>query len=77
MQAAKQMNAIVRRKYGTPDVLAYEMIERPIPGDEDVLVQVHAAGASIGEACSLVGFPKYSGMNLGPRIGCRSNDHEV
>jgi NADPH:quinone reductase-like Zn-dependent oxidoreductase len=48
MKTAEQMHAIVRRKYGTPDVLAYEVIERPVPGDDDVLVEVHAAGASIG-----------------------------
>jgi hypothetical protein len=28
MKTAEQMHAIVRRKYGTPDVLAYEVIER-------------------------------------------------
>ena len=57
MQATKQMHAIVRRKYGTPDVLAYEEIERPVPGDEDVLVQVHAAGASIGDYIIVTGKP--------------------
>jgi NADPH:quinone reductase-like Zn-dependent oxidoreductase len=57
MQAAKKMHAIVRRKYGTPDVLAYEEIERPVPGDEDVLVQVHAAGASIGDYIIVTGKP--------------------
>jgi NADPH:quinone reductase-like Zn-dependent oxidoreductase len=51
------MHAIVRRKYGTPDVLAYEEIERPVPGDEDVLVQVHAAGASIGDYIIVTGKP--------------------
>ncbi len=49
VHAAERMHAIVRRKYGTPDVLAYEEIARPVPGDEDVLVRVHAAGASIGD----------------------------
>src|SRR5882672_381393 len=57
MQATKQMHAIVRRKYWTPDVLAYEEIERPVPGDEDVLVQVHAAGASIGDYIIVTGKP--------------------
>lgn len=57
MQATKHMHAIVRRKYGTPDVLAYEEIERPVPGDEDVLVRVHAAGASIGDHIVVTGKP--------------------
>src|SRR5882672_4261969 len=57
MQATKQMHAIVRRKYGTPDVLAYEEIEGPVPGDEDVLVQVHAASASIGDYIIVTGKP--------------------
>ena len=38
-----RMHAIVHRKYGTPDVLTYEEIARPVPGDEDVhLLVVHA-----------------------------------
>ena len=57
MQTAEQMNAIVRRTYGTPDVLAYEVVERPIPGNEDVLVQVYAAGASIGDYIVVTGKP--------------------
>jgi NADPH:quinone reductase-like Zn-dependent oxidoreductase len=51
------MHAIVHRKYGTPDVLAYEEIERPVPADEDVLVRVHAAGASIGDHIIVTGKP--------------------
>jgi hypothetical protein len=33
MKTAEQMHAIVRRKCGAPDVLAYEVIERPVPGE--------------------------------------------
>lgn len=57
MQATEQMYAIVRRKYGTPDVLSYERVTRPVPGDEDVLVQVHAVGASIGDYIMVTGKP--------------------
>lgn len=57
MQPAEQMHAIVRSKYGTPDVLTYERIPRPVPGDGDVLVQVHAAGASIGDYIIVTGKP--------------------
>jgi len=51
------MHAIVHRKYGTPDVLRYEEIARPVPGDDDVLVRVHAAGASIGDHIIVTGKP--------------------
>jgi NADPH:quinone reductase-like Zn-dependent oxidoreductase len=51
------MHAIVHREYGTPDVLAYEEVERPVPGDEDVLVRVHAAGVSVGDHHVVTGKP--------------------
>ncbi|MDH5197069.1 MAG: hypothetical protein OEY20_07460, partial [Gemmatimonadota bacterium] len=37
------MKAIVQYRYGAPDVLALEDIPRPLVGDADVLVRVHAA----------------------------------
>jgi NADPH:quinone reductase-like Zn-dependent oxidoreductase len=55
--AASQMNAIVHRRYGTPDVLTFEAVERPVPGDDDVLVRVHAAGVSIGDHHVVTGKP--------------------
>jgi len=53
----RTMRAIVHPQYGTPDVLAFEEVERPIPGDEDVLVRVHAAGASVGDHHVVTGKP--------------------
>ena len=51
------MRASVRSQYGTPDVLAFEEIERPIAGADDVLVRVHAAGVSIGDHHMVSGRP--------------------
>ena len=40
---ATTMKAIVQDKYGSPDVLELMDIDRPVVGDDDVLVRVHAA----------------------------------
>lgn len=53
----RTMHAITRRRYGSPDVLEYREVVRPIPGDHQVVVQVHAAGVSIGDHHILTGRP--------------------
>src|SRR5579863_4065667 len=52
-----RMRAIVHRRYGTPDVLAFEETERPVPGEDEVLVRVCAAGASVGDYHIVTGKP--------------------
>jgi 2-desacetyl-2-hydroxyethyl bacteriochlorophyllide A dehydrogenase len=51
------MHAVTHPQYGTPDVLAFEEIERPTPGKDDVLVRVHAAGMSVGDHHVVTGKP--------------------
>ena len=36
------MRAVVHDRYGPPDVLRFEEVQRPIPQDDEVLVRVHA-----------------------------------
>jgi NADPH:quinone reductase-like Zn-dependent oxidoreductase len=40
------VKAVVYHNYGSPDVLRYEEIEKPSPGDNDVLVVVRAASVN-------------------------------
>jgi NADPH:quinone reductase-like Zn-dependent oxidoreductase len=40
------MKAITYCDYGTADVLRLEDIEKPVPGDDELLVRVHAAGVN-------------------------------
>lgn len=37
------MKAIVCTRYGSPDVLQYREVEKPVPDDNEVLIRVHAA----------------------------------
>ena len=55
--ASLTMRAILHRRYGTPDVLAFGTIARPVPGADDVLVRVRAAGASVGDHHVVTGKP--------------------
>ena len=38
----EEMRAVVHDRYGAPDVLRLEEVERPVPGDDEVLVKIHA-----------------------------------
>jgi NADPH:quinone reductase-like Zn-dependent oxidoreductase len=44
------MRAVVHDRYGPPDVLRVEDVERPVPAEDEVLVRVHASTVTRGDA---------------------------
>lgn len=52
------MKAITYSSYGPPEVLRLEEVEKPVPGDDEVLIRVRAAEATKSD-CELRAF-KYS-----------------
>ena len=51
------MKAIVQDKYGSADVLELRDVEKPHPGDDDLLIRVHAAGVDPGVWHLMTGQP--------------------
>jgi NADPH:quinone reductase-like Zn-dependent oxidoreductase len=49
------MKAIARTKYGSPDVLHVEEVEKPTPTDNQVLVKIHAASINKADLYFLKG----------------------
>lgn len=51
------MRAIVRDEYGPPEILRIEEVPKPTPGNDDLLVRVHAASVNKGDWEILRGEP--------------------
>jgi NADPH:quinone reductase-like Zn-dependent oxidoreductase len=68
------MKAIVQDEYGSADVLQTRDVPRPSPDEDEVLVQVHAAGVDPGVWICMTGQPYAARAAFGltkPRVAVR------
>jgi NADPH:quinone reductase-like Zn-dependent oxidoreductase len=72
------MKAIVQDTYGSADVLQLRDIDKPVAGDDDVLIRVHAAGVDPGVWHLMTGRPylvRAMGFGLrSPKVRVRGRD---
>jgi NADPH:quinone reductase-like Zn-dependent oxidoreductase len=61
-----KMKAVVHTRYGSPDVLQLEDVEKPTPADNEVLVKIHAASVNKADLYFLTGhfLARLSGVGL-------------
>jgi NADPH:quinone reductase-like Zn-dependent oxidoreductase len=56
------MKAVVYTRYGPPDVLQLQEVEKPAPRDDEVLVRVHTVSLNASDWEFLTGAPLYTRM---------------
>src|SRR6186713_1181890 len=59
------MKAIVYTKYGSPDVLRFREVDKPTPGDDEVLVKVHAVSVNAADWHVMRGKPLFARFLIG------------
>ncbi len=59
------MKAVVYTKYGPPDVLQLKEVEKPAPGDNEVLIKVHATTVNRTDSATIRAIPFFARVATG------------
>jgi NADPH:quinone reductase-like Zn-dependent oxidoreductase len=59
------MKAMICTKYGPPEVLQLQEVEKPIPANNEVLIKVHAATATTASVIGRIGKPYFVRLFFG------------
>ena len=59
------MKAIVCTKYGPPEVLQLQEVEKPVPKNNEVLIKIHAAAVTAAHLVGRKGTPFFSRLVTG------------
>src|SRR5919106_175044 len=61
----ERIKAAVRDRYGSPDVIELQEIEKPVASDDEVLVRVHAASVNPADWYGMTGRPYVGRAQMG------------
>ena len=67
LQGVQPMKAILYDHYGSPDVLHYEELEKPLPADDQILIQVRASSVNPYDWHFIRGTPSFIRLFIGMR----------
>ena len=73
------MKAIVYKRYGPPEVLSIDEVEKPVPLDDEVLIKIHAAEATKSD-CEMRSFKfavKWFWLPLRIALGIKKPKREI
>jgi NADPH:quinone reductase-like Zn-dependent oxidoreductase len=62
---ATTMRAAIRDRFGPPKVVQIREVEKPVPADDEVLVQVRAASINISDWYAVTGRPRIGRVAMG------------
>jgi NADPH:quinone reductase-like Zn-dependent oxidoreductase len=71
------MKAIVQDRYGSPDRLTLTEVDRPVPGDNEVLVRVHAAAVNAYDWHVMRGDPYLARLMMPSAFGPRGPKRRI
>jgi NADPH:quinone reductase-like Zn-dependent oxidoreductase len=72
----KQMKAIIWTAYGPPEVLQLQEIDKPVPGDNEVLIKIHATTVTAGDCeTRILKFPFLLGLLMRLYVGIRKPEN--
>src|SRR5918997_1309864 len=66
------MKAVVQTRYGPPDILQLEEVEKPTPTGDEVLIKIEAASVNRSDWEGLIGKPLYARIG-----GLRKPRHQI
>jgi NADPH:quinone reductase-like Zn-dependent oxidoreductase len=70
------MKAVVYTRYGSPDVLQFEEVEKPLPKDHQVLIKVHAASVNALDRHGVKSTPALARLVTGSGLR-KPKDHRL